>query len=154
MCPEVDDPDATMLGPAQETWLLDGLADSVAVWDVLCNDVILSGFDFDPDSDAAKALYLLDTWDGYPAARDRLVNALAENLSPNRNFVVITGDVHAAFAMETHTADGTVVASRARGRRHHLGLPHRGAHPERARRQPPRALLRRAQGLCAVPGHP
>ncbi len=108
-CAAVDDPDATLLGREQEGWLLQGLTASSAVWDVLCNDVILSGFNFDPAPD--KALYLLDTWDGYPVQRDRLIEALDRNLSPNRNFVVITGDVHAAFAMDTVTSEGTIVAS-------------------------------------------
>jgi alkaline phosphatase D len=100
---------ASVLGPAQEDWLVDALAGSSSIWDVIANDVILSGFDYDPRSD--NALYLLDTWDGYPAARDRLIAALARNVSPSHNTVVITGDVHASFVMDTLGPDGRPLAT-------------------------------------------
>jgi alkaline phosphatase D len=98
-----------VLGTAQEDWLIDALSGSSALWDVIANDVILSGFDYDPRGD--NALYLLDTWDGYPAARDRLVAALARNASPSHNTVVITGDVHASFVMDTLGPDGRALAT-------------------------------------------
>ncbi len=45
-CPEVFDPARTMLGDAQERWLLDGLGRSRARWNVLANQVPLSQMDF------------------------------------------------------------------------------------------------------------
>jgi alkaline phosphatase D len=42
----------------------------------------------------------MDTWSGYPAARDRLLSAMATH-SPNRS-VVLTGDIHSHWANELH----------------------------------------------------
>jgi alkaline phosphatase D len=109
-CDERLAPDRTLLGTAQEDWLVSGLASSSAVWDVLANDVIFSGYDFNPLA-GGQSLYLLDTWDGYPAARTRVLDALARNASPSHNTLIVTGDVHASFVIDTATADGRVVAT-------------------------------------------
>jgi alkaline phosphatase D len=42
----------------------------------------------------------MDQWSGYPAARDRLLDAIATH-SPNRT-VVLTGDIHSHWANELH----------------------------------------------------
>jgi alkaline phosphatase D len=38
----------------------------------------------------------MDSWDGYPAARDRLIDVIKSNNL--ENLVVLTGDVHASWA--------------------------------------------------------
>jgi alkaline phosphatase D len=40
----------------------------------------------------------MDPWSGYPAARDRLLAWMAER--QQKNLVVLTGDIHAAFVMD------------------------------------------------------
>jgi alkaline phosphatase D len=88
-CGDWGDPDHTMLGPAQERWLLDGLGGSSARWQVLAQQVMMAPFDRAPDD---SVLTSMDQWSGYPAARDRLLRAVAER-APGRT-VVLTGDIH------------------------------------------------------------
>jgi alkaline phosphatase D len=83
--------DRTMLGHRQEGWLYDGLAASSARWDVLAQQVFVAQKDSWPGPEQEFAM---DSWDGYPAARSRLLAALA----PARNPVVLTGDVHRHYA--------------------------------------------------------
>jgi alkaline phosphatase D len=88
-CAEVARADAQMLGSAQETWLLGGLTDSPARWNILAQQVpmmrrLLSGG------------ISMDKWDAYPAARQRLLDGMVERRTPNP--VVLSGDVHVALA--------------------------------------------------------
>jgi alkaline phosphatase D len=88
-CAEVSRPDAQMLGAAQEAWLLDGSTDSPARWNIMAQQVpmmrrlLASGIS-------------MDKWDAYPAARQRLLDGLAQRRTPNP--VVLSGDVHVALA--------------------------------------------------------
>jgi alkaline phosphatase D len=55
------------------------------------------------DSDAgARTVTSMDQWGGYPAARERLVRAIAER-APQRT-VVLTGDIHANYVNEVRAA--------------------------------------------------
>ena len=84
-CPEARDPARTMLGAAQEEWLGAGLRSSRQVWDVLANQVPVRRF-------GTRELGG-DQWDGYDAARSRLLTQLADGPA---NPVVVTGDLHSA----------------------------------------------------------
>jgi alkaline phosphatase D len=89
------DPSRQMLGPEQESWLLDGLAASTAIWNVLGNQV----FSFEADHTAGQEeRYGMDTWDGYAAARQRLFDGVVER--DVENFVIITGDAHRSVAAD------------------------------------------------------
>lgn len=102
-CTAVARPDAQMLGQAQERWLLDGVAGSGATWQVLAQQVMMSPL-------ALPSGINMDAWDGYPAARTRLLRGLAERRIVNP--VVLTGDVHTAWAGQLRAApDGPVVAT-------------------------------------------
>ena len=94
-CGEWADPSRTMLGASQERWLYDGLAASRANWQVLVNQVMVAPFDERP---GPEVLLPLDTWSGYPAARDRLLGAIGQR-APNRA-VVLTGDIHSSWVNE------------------------------------------------------
>ncbi len=97
-CPETADESRTMLGAEQETWLFDRFAASTAVWNVLAQQVILVNASF------GDAVLNYDQWDGYPAARQRLLGRVAE-LSV-ANLVVLTGDIHfAGVGAITNPAD-------------------------------------------------
>lgn len=89
--PPVDEADRvregrTMLGAAQERWVTDRLRTSCARWNVLAGGVVLA-----PITDDRT-----DQWDGYPAARRRL---LAE-MRRAGNAVMLTGDIHKHVAAE------------------------------------------------------
>ena len=88
-CPEVDEVDRTMTGPEQERWLLDGLAASKARWNVIAQQTIMARFDYDAGDGVVMNL---DQWDGYPAARERVLG-FVERRRP-ANPVVISGDWH------------------------------------------------------------
>jgi alkaline phosphatase D len=89
-CAEVARADAQMLGADQEAWLLGGLTDSPARWNILGQQVpmmrrVLSGGGIS-----------MDKWDAYPAARQRLLDGMVQRRTPNP--VVLSGDVHVALA--------------------------------------------------------
>jgi alkaline phosphatase D len=87
-CAGRTDPAATLLGPAQEAWLGRSLRTSRATWDVLANQMVMTAMPL------GGAVYNLDQWDGYAAARTRLLDQLGAARVANP--VVITGDIHAA----------------------------------------------------------
>ena len=78
----------TLLGAEQEAWLGRSLGKSHATWDVLANQVVATAMPL------AGAIYNLDQWDGYAAARTRLFDQLTA--ASTANPIVITGDIHAA----------------------------------------------------------
>jgi alkaline phosphatase D len=92
------DTSRTMLGAGQERWLSQGLAASRARWQVLGNNTMLASIDSLPGPDVGGAM---DSWSGYPAAKARLLRAIAQH-APNRT-VVITGDNHANWVNEIRT---------------------------------------------------
>ncbi len=99
-CEAAWDPSVTMTGPEQERWLLDGLTGSQATWNVIANQVLMAQLDH--DTTAAGERYWNDSWDGYPAARQRVLTHIAglvsqQTLEKPFNVVVITGDWHSSF---------------------------------------------------------
>lgn len=93
-CPEVADPKATMLGSAQEAWLTQGLTESTTTWKALAQQTVMTKLEL------AGLVLNLDQWDGYAAARDRLLSTLADK--GIENTVVLTGDIHSAGAANLH----------------------------------------------------
>ena len=89
-CLDRVDPSRTFLGFEQERWLYDGLAGAEARWNILGQDLVMAGLRF--ESPNGETRYWTDTWDGFPAARDRMTQAL-HTIKP-RNPVVLAGDYH------------------------------------------------------------
>jgi alkaline phosphatase D len=96
-CPEMFAAKSTMLGAEQERWLLDGVARSEARWNVLAQQVFLSHEDAEPGPEEA---YFMDSWNGYPGSRARLVDAIAQR--GRGDTVVLTGDVHSSWVCDLH----------------------------------------------------
>ena len=94
-CAEAFDPKATMMGDAQERWLMDGLAGSRARWNVLANQVPVAQIDNVPGDGAS---YSMDRWDGYVDARKRFLSFLEARRPPNP--IVLTGDIHSNWVAE------------------------------------------------------
>lgn len=100
-CAERLDPRRTMLGATQERWLAEGLAQSRATWNVVVQQTLMATAG---RPSARGPLHWTDGWDGYPAARERLLAALAQ---PGvRNPVVLGGDVHANYVADLHLKPG------------------------------------------------
>ncbi|SFA99691.1 alkaline phosphatase D [Nocardioides alpinus] len=92
-CEETWEPTRSILGEEQEAWIADGLRTSTATWDVLGQQVPMGRLELSPlEIDRLS----MDSWDGYPACRDRVLASMREATNP----VVLTGDVHDAFATE------------------------------------------------------
>jgi alkaline phosphatase D len=89
-CPALEDPARTLLGAAQERWLEATLARSPARWNLVAQQTPLARFDQKPGPGRRA---WTDGWDGYPAARRRLLDFLAGQRVPNP--VTLAGDVHA-----------------------------------------------------------
>ncbi|HET9257662.1 MAG TPA: alkaline phosphatase D family protein [Pseudonocardiaceae bacterium] len=91
-CAAALDPAATMTGPVQERWLLEGLDRSGARWNVIAQQTMFAQYDFAAGPDA---VFNLDQWDGYVAARARILGFLAQRRPPNP--VVLSGDIHSSW---------------------------------------------------------
>ncbi|RCX10917.1 alkaline phosphatase D family protein [Extensimonas vulgaris] len=89
-CPELADPQRSLLGMAQERWLDAGLAADAqhghTQWSVIAQQTLFSPRRY------PSGLQSTDTWDGYPAARTRLLRSIAEHAP--RNTVLQGGDIH------------------------------------------------------------
>ena len=83
----------TMTGAKQEQWLFEKLDKSKARWNILAQQTMMGQFDFDPRP--GIDVFNMDQWDGYVAARQRLLNYI-ERRRPN-NPVVISGDIHSSW---------------------------------------------------------
>ncbi|WP_432769605.1 MAG: alkaline phosphatase [Sphingopyxis sp.] len=116
------DPARQLMGQTQENWLADGLAASTRSstrWQVCAQQIVMGSLFTPPESRgwfgadmaenvrrrvaasqiAAKAGLPLnmDSWDGYPAARSRL---LAAAQAADADFVTLSGDSHNAWAFD------------------------------------------------------
>ena len=116
------DPAHTLLGKAQEGWLARALKTSVKArkaWQVVAQQIVMGSIAMGDDviagmpattSDFLKTRLTsavqaghaglplsMDSWGGYPAARDRLFKA---SLGADANLVVLSGDSHNAWAFD------------------------------------------------------
>jgi alkaline phosphatase D len=109
-CAEMSDAKRTMLGAAQERWLEGALVESRAAWNILGQQTRMAQFDQLPGPGRRA---WTDGWDGYPAARKRLLEYIAGKKVANP--VVLGGDVHAFNVSQLKTdfddARSPVVAS-------------------------------------------
>lgn len=97
-CAERLNPTLTLLGREQEAWLAQQLTNSPAGWNVLAQQTLMATADW------GGGRFWTDGWDGYPAARQRLVDVLGSGRV--RNPVVIGGDVHTFYAADIHARAG------------------------------------------------
>lgn len=94
-CPALLNPHRTLLGAAQERWLAEGWS-TEQPWNLLAQQTLMARCSWDDTSTATDAgRYWTDAWDGYPAARERLLATVAERKLPG--VVVLGGDVHANY---------------------------------------------------------
>ncbi|MEU6442658.1 alkaline phosphatase D family protein [Streptomyces sp. NPDC047046] len=93
--PESEAPSRTLTGDEQERWLVDGWKSSRATWNVVPQQVT-----FAQRKDRATDDFKLsmDSWDGYPASRQRLLEGW--QASGKDNLMVLTGDVHVHYGFD------------------------------------------------------
>jgi alkaline phosphatase D len=98
-CAEALSESQTMTGPEQERWLKDGLGNSRALWNVIGQQTMLAEYDF--NASPTTELFNMDQWDGYVAARNRLIGFL--NRSRVSNPITLTGDIHSSWVHDLKT---------------------------------------------------
>ncbi|MBX3275311.1 MAG: alkaline phosphatase D family protein [Sandaracinaceae bacterium] len=87
--PPVNDPDRQLLGADQEAWLFEQLRTSTARWKLIAQQVMMGAVSGFPNP---------DQWDGYPAARRRVLETIRdEGVS---DVIVLTGDIHSSWAFD------------------------------------------------------
>jgi alkaline phosphatase D len=91
----------TLLGAEQRDWLQGELLASPAVWNVLAQQVMMALVGL--PKEGGEPLYSMDQWPGYAAERASLLRFLHERRIPNP--VVLTGDIHSAWANELRIED-------------------------------------------------
>ena len=89
-CDEAKDPNQTMLGVRQRSWLVRGLASSKATWKILGNQTLMA------ELAMGNAYLNFDAWDGYQVEREVIMKSLREKQVDN--FVVFTGDMHTSMS--------------------------------------------------------
>jgi alkaline phosphatase D len=91
----------SLLGGAQERWLATEFAASRSRWNLLVQQTLLAP----AGQMTPKGLvHWTDGWEGYPAARARLLEALAKSGAANP--VVLGGDVHTNYAADIPARPG------------------------------------------------
>ncbi|MHA4868349.1 alkaline phosphatase D family protein [Duganella sp. PWIR1] len=97
-CPTLMEPGRSMLGQQQEQWLAQGLSSSTARWNILAQQTLMAQNSQLPINKEGDGRFWTDGWDGYPMARQRLLDTL--HTSRAANPLVLSGDVHSFFACE------------------------------------------------------
>jgi alkaline phosphatase D len=88
-CDAMRDPAATLLGTAQERWLMERLDRSRTGWNFLAQQIPIARLDRTPGDERR---YSMDKWDGYEASQTRLLGFLGTRKPANP--VTLAGDVH------------------------------------------------------------
>jgi alkaline phosphatase D len=110
--PDLHDPDRSLLGDEQRSWLRARLLDVDRPWALVASGVVVNELELSwpaplrwinallPNGYAMLDGHLLhdDQWDGYPAERARLVTALAARGRAGGRSVILSGDVHSSWA--------------------------------------------------------
>jgi alkaline phosphatase D len=94
-CRELRSAGRTMLGASQERWFEDGLGAAPERWNFIAQQVLMARGGLVVDG---RRRFSSDAWDGYPAARDRLLGAVVDK--GLRSCVVLTGDAHTTFVCD------------------------------------------------------
>jgi alkaline phosphatase D len=123
------DPARSMMGADQEQWLANAFAKSTrnrTRWQVLAQQTVMGDWLMAPEvadwvgGDRAQRNLLatqlglpwsMDSWSGYPAARDRLLRSA---LQANANLIVLSGDSHNAWGQNL-TVDRTAAGAEFAG---------------------------------------
>ncbi|MGH8178079.1 MAG: alkaline phosphatase D family protein [Steroidobacter sp.] len=96
-CAELSDPARSKLGAAQEGWLASRMAASRARWNLFASGTVMAYVDERP---GPGEVFWNDGWNGYPAARARLMETIAQ--SKVANPIILSGDIHSFLAAHHH----------------------------------------------------
>ncbi len=88
--PDLAEDQRTMLGGRQEGWLYGGLVNNRTRWKLMAQGTVMS---FGEEQTRDGRPLMSDGWNGFPAARARLLEFIGEQNV--QNAVVLSGDIHA-----------------------------------------------------------
>ncbi|MDR3399391.1 MAG: alkaline phosphatase D family protein [Pandoraea sp.] len=88
-CASSETSERSMLGRGQELWLADRLQKTPARWNIIASTVKMTPFDMQHNGELYR---YLQSWDGYPAERNRILDQLVAAKVPNP--VSLSGDIH------------------------------------------------------------
>lgn len=113
-CPEREDPARSILGAAQEQWLMSAFSASRSRWNLLAQQTLMTPYArIDAQHpELGPRLHSLDTWEGYPASRARILRHWRDARITNP--LVLSGDIHsfvAADMPDPDSPDASPVAS-------------------------------------------
>lgn len=94
-CEALADPARSLLGAAQEQWLSQSLQSSTRRWKLVAQSTQMSSSGV--NTPLGRSAFT-DGWDGYPQARARLLNSVAQ--AGLQNVVLLGGDVHMNVAAQ------------------------------------------------------
>lgn len=95
-CTERLDPNRTLLGFDQENWLFDGFKQSNTAWNVLAQGQLMA--QLRQKSPGGVIGHWTEGWDGYPATRQRILDAMMATKVANP--VVLGGDLHSFWTTD------------------------------------------------------
>jgi alkaline phosphatase D len=95
-CTERLGPQRTLLGSEQEQWLFDGFKQSDTAWNIMAQQQLVA--EVHRQNRNGIGGYWTDGWDGYPAARQRMLDAIVETRLNNPVF--IGGDTHSFWSTD------------------------------------------------------
>ncbi len=93
-CPERLDPRRFYLSKGQEAWLYREFRRAPARWNILVQGQLMT--EFKERLPSGEVSHWSEDWNGYPAARQRLLSQIAETRL--RNPVAVSGDIHSFWA--------------------------------------------------------
>ncbi len=97
--PDLKNAERSMLGAKQLQWFEANLQSSTATWKLIGNQVIFS--DVYLRKVFPKMPRNLDSWDGFPAEKKKIVDFIrANNIT---NLIIASGDTHGSWAIEAAT---------------------------------------------------
>ena len=112
-CPALNDRERSMLGKSQINWFLEGLKSSEARHKIVANEVMMMPLLITKNSQLKKEGPLsafqerdngffanLDSWDGFPSERSKILDCLSENNVTGVTFC--TGDIHTGVVGRVH----------------------------------------------------
>jgi alkaline phosphatase D len=98
--PVFNDTTRTILGPSQFNWLKNELSTTTQPWKIIGNQVMIGAVEI------FGTPVNTDSWDGYPAERQKLFDHLTSNNI--ENMVVLTGDIHTSWAVDLKNGNNPV----------------------------------------------
>ncbi|MGD9798947.1 MAG: alkaline phosphatase, partial [Acidimicrobiia bacterium] len=110
--PDLDDPNRSLLGADQRSWLRQRLLDLERPWAIVASGVVVNNLELPwprpllwvnrllPNGYAVLDGRVMhdDQWDGYPAERARLVAWMRQRGGGGGRTVILSGDVHSSWA--------------------------------------------------------